>query len=153
MRSATFPYSSRRLFRFSYAFGAPVEAVPIAMDDDALTATIQAASRLPWFKIEGLAVDRTATKVLFGALVDGLRAMGGNLILQALFVRGTVDNSTEEEVADWVRLVKDIHPRSVQIYTLDRGPADRGLTPVPEDRLRAIASALVREGLEAYAFI
>jgi hypothetical protein len=58
--------SYRRLFRFSYALGAPVEAVPIAMDDDALTATIQAASGLPWFKIEGIAVDRTATKVLFG---------------------------------------------------------------------------------------
>lgn len=99
------------------------------------------------------ALNGPAKEVDFGALLGGLRTMGGNFILQALFVRGTVDNSTDEEVADWVRLVKDIHPRSIQIYTLDRGPADRGLTPVPGDRLRAIASALGREGLEAYAFV
>jgi hypothetical protein len=56
----------RRLLRFSYAPGAPAEATPVAVNDGALTAAIQAASGLPWFKVEGLAVDRTGTKVLFG---------------------------------------------------------------------------------------
>ena len=58
--------SFRRLLRFSYAPAAPVEAVPVAVDDAALGAAIRAASGLPWFKIEALAVDRTGTKVLFG---------------------------------------------------------------------------------------
>jgi hypothetical protein len=58
--------SFRRLLRFSYTPAAPVEAVPVAVDDTALGAAIRAASGLPWFKIEALAVDRTGTKVLFG---------------------------------------------------------------------------------------
>ena len=58
--------SFRRLLRFSYAPAAPVEAVPVAVDDAALGAAIRAASGLPWFKIEALAVDRTGAKVLFG---------------------------------------------------------------------------------------
>jgi hypothetical protein len=58
--------SYRRLLRFSYDPAAPVDAVPIALNDGALTAAIQAASGLPWFKIEALAVDRTGTKVLLG---------------------------------------------------------------------------------------
>jgi hypothetical protein len=56
----------RRLLRFSYRRAAPVEAVPVAVDDDALSRAIRAASGLPWFKVEGLAVDRTGTKILFG---------------------------------------------------------------------------------------
>jgi hypothetical protein len=59
--------SFRRLLRFSYTPGAPPEAVPVAVNDAALAATIRAASGLPWFKIEALAVDPTGTKVFFGA--------------------------------------------------------------------------------------
>jgi hypothetical protein len=58
--------SFRRVLRFSYRRAAPVEAAPVAVDDAALSAAIRAASGLPWFKIEGVAVDRTGTKVLFG---------------------------------------------------------------------------------------
>lgn len=99
------------------------------------------------------ALNGPAKGVVFSDIVQGLRAMAGEFILQALFVSGRVDNSTDGEVADWVRLVTDIHPRSVQVYTLDRGPADRGLAPVPAERLRAIALALRSAGLDAYAFI
>jgi hypothetical protein len=58
--------SYRRLLRFSYAPDAPVDAAPVAVDDEALSGAIRAASGLPWFKIEGIAVDRTGTKVFFG---------------------------------------------------------------------------------------
>ncbi len=58
--------SFRRLLRFSYAPAAPVEAVPLAVDDAALDAAVRAASGLPWFKIEALAVDPTGTRLLLG---------------------------------------------------------------------------------------
>jgi wyosine [tRNA(Phe)-imidazoG37] synthetase (radical SAM superfamily) len=99
------------------------------------------------------ALNGPAAGVSFREVVDGLREMEGRFILQALFVRGKVDNSTEEEIEQWVHLVRELHPRSVQIYTLDRGPADRALRPLPAARLRAIASALRSAGLEAYAFV
>jgi hypothetical protein len=58
--------SFRRLLRFSYDPAAPAEARPLAVADAALTAAVRAATGLPWFKIEALAVNRTGTKVLFG---------------------------------------------------------------------------------------
>jgi hypothetical protein len=57
--------SFRRLLRFSYAPAAPVEARPLAVSDD-LDSAVRAATGLPWFKIEALAIDRSGTKVLFG---------------------------------------------------------------------------------------
>jgi hypothetical protein len=61
----------RRVLRFSYRPGAAVEARPVAVDDAALTAAIQGATGLPWFKIEGVAVDRAGTTVLFGVRCVG----------------------------------------------------------------------------------
>jgi hypothetical protein len=55
-----------RLLRFSFAPDGLADAVPLALDGDALAAAVRAASGLPWFKIEALAVDRTGEKVLFG---------------------------------------------------------------------------------------
>ncbi len=63
----------RRVLRFSYRPGAHVEAKPVAVDDAALTAAIQAATGLPWFKIEGIAVDRTGTRVFLGVRCVGER--------------------------------------------------------------------------------
>jgi hypothetical protein len=58
--------SFRRLLRFIYLPDAPADAVVVGVDDVALTAAVRKASGLPWFKVEGLAVDRTGTRVFFG---------------------------------------------------------------------------------------
>jgi len=63
--------SFRRLLRFHYGPAASVEAVPVALNDAALSTAIRAASGLPWFKIEGVAVDHTGTRVLFGVRCVG----------------------------------------------------------------------------------
>ncbi|MFQ6671914.1 MAG: radical SAM protein [Candidatus Tectimicrobiota bacterium] len=60
-------------------------------------------------------------------------------ILQSMFVQGRVDNTTDEVVAAWVAKVAEVRPIAVQLYTLDRIPADRNLAPVPRARLEAIA--------------
>ena len=58
--------SYRRLVRFRYTPGQPSEAQPVPLDDGALASAIRTASGLPWYKIEGLAVDRTGTQLFFG---------------------------------------------------------------------------------------
>lgn len=60
-------------------------------------------------------------------------------VLQSMFVEGRVDNTSDDVVARWISRVGQINPLSVQVYTLDRIPADRGLIPVDRERLRSIA--------------
>jgi hypothetical protein len=58
--------SYRRLLRFAYMPGTSAVASPVAVDEASLADTIVAASGLPWFKIEALAVDGTGRKLLLG---------------------------------------------------------------------------------------
>lgn len=93
-----------------------------------------------------------AALVHFDRVLGGLREMGRRAVLQALFVTGPIDNSRPEEVEVWLEAVREIGPRSIQIYTLDRGPADASLLPVPAARLNEIARQVREAGMEAEVF-
>jgi len=65
------------------------------------------------------------------------------VIVQTFFVRGVVDNTSDAEIEKWIERVVRIHPLSVQIYSLDRKPAEAGLVAVPRRDLERIAARLV----------
>ena len=78
----------------------------------------------------------------FGAMVDGLRTLPG-IVLQSMFIRGRHDNTGEPHIRAWIEAVGSIRPRSVQVYTVDRGTAADGITEVPRDALQEIADRLI----------
>lgn len=76
-----------------------------------------------------------------------------DIILQSMFIQGTCDNTREDQVSRWVDVVGDIKPLSVQVYTVDRAPADAGIMKVPLERLEAIAALLTqRTGIPAEVY-
>lgn len=77
-----------------------------------------------------------------GEIIAGLKRLQ-NLTLQSLFVQGRITNSDPDSVHEWVEMVKVIQPELVQVYTLDRVPAERRLCKVNRATLEWIAS-LVR---------
>ena len=77
-----------------------------------------------------------------GEIMAGLKRLK-NLTLQSLFVQGRVTNSDPDSVHDWVDMIKVIQPELVQVYSLDRVPAERRLCKVSRASLEWIAS-LVR---------
>ena len=84
--------------------------------------------------------------------VELLKAFEGNLILQTMFLRGEylgkrVDNTTEEEVAAWLKLVEEIRPKQVMVYSLDRDTPCQTLEKVEKDELREIASRVEALGI------
>jgi wyosine [tRNA(Phe)-imidazoG37] synthetase (radical SAM superfamily) len=66
------------------------------------------------------------------------------LILEARFVRGGPDNSTDSEVKAWIKRVVEIAPREVQIMTIRGTPAKKtgGPRPVTATRLEQISAQL-----------
>lgn len=85
-------------------------------------------------------------------VVEQLCGFGGNLIVQTMFLRGEcdgvrVDNTTEEEVSAWLRLVERIRPRQVMIYSLDRDTPCRTLEKVSKEELTRIAARVEALGI------
>ena len=84
--------------------------------------------------------------------VELLKAFDGNLILQTMFLRGEylgqrVDNATEEEVSAWLKLVEEIKPKQVMVYSLDRDTPCQTLEKVEKEELREIAARVEALGI------
>ena len=86
-------------------------------------------------------------------IVDQMKTFEGNMILQTMFLRGEykgqkIDNTSEEEVAAWLKLVEEIRPRQVMVYSLDRDTPCQTLVKVEKDDLRKIAVRVEALGIE-----
>lgn len=99
-------------------------------------------------------VDQPNSRLFtFDKLLEGLKRFNGNLIIQTMFLQGehngeTVDNTTEEEVAGWLDALKEIGPKQVMIYTLDRETPVKGLKKASKETMEAIAGRARREGFD-----
>lgn len=84
--------------------------------------------------------------------VELLKAFEGKLIVQTMFLRGEylskrVDNTTDEEVEAWLKLVEEIKPKQVMVYSLDRDTPCQTLEKVEKDELRKIAERVEALGI------
>lgn len=86
-------------------------------------------------------------------LINELKKFEGNLIIQTMFLRGevdgqSIDNTTENEVNSWIAALKEIGPRQVMIYSLDRDTPVDTLRKVAVDELNRIADRARAAGFE-----
>lgn len=94
-------------------------------------------------------------------VVDGLKSfplVGGTdghrqLIVQTMFVRGdhnghTIDNTTPAEVAAWCELMREVRPRQIMVYSLDRPTPEQRLTAVSKVEMEQFVAPLVAEGFD-----
>lgn len=77
----------------------------------------------------------------------------GNLIIQTMFLRGEVngepvDNMTEEEIAGWLDALREIRPKQVMIYTIDRETPLKGLRKASPEDLDGIARRAREAGFD-----
>ncbi len=101
-------------------------------------------------------VDRPLGHYSIRDIVEGMKAFGGHVIVQTMFLSGTtgdksVDNTGEEFVAPWLEAVKYIEPEAVMIYTIDRETPDKGLAKASKEVLDAIRDRVVAMGIPCTA--
>ena len=82
--------------------------------------------------------------------VERMKAFKGKLIIQTLFSKGqyngeSFDNTTETEVSAWIELMREIGPKSVMVYTIDRETAVSGLVKISIKELQSIAEKLTKQ--------
>lgn len=85
--------------------------------------------------------------------VELMKLFEGKMIVQTMFLRGSynglvVDNTTEREVAAWLELIREIAPKRVMVYTIDRDTPAPDLEKVSVEELRRIAERVEALGIE-----
>lgn len=84
--------------------------------------------------------------------VELLKLFEGRLIIQTMFLRGEylgqkIDNTSPEEVEAWLRLIDEIRPRQVMVYSLDRDTPCRTIERIDVAQLRSIAARVEQLGI------
>ena len=86
-------------------------------------------------------------------VVEQLRSFGGNFILQTMFLRSPLfDSSAPEVLRGWMDIVMDLRPRSVMVYTIDRPTPASGLEAFSEAEMLALVRPLLDAGLEVNVY-
>ena len=97
-------------------------------------------------------VDRPTGHYDVAKIIECMKAFKGNLIVQTLFMKGTfegenVDNTTDDYVLAWLEAVKEIAPRQVMIYTIDRETPAPDLLKATHEELDRIGEMVRRAGI------
>ena len=98
-------------------------------------------------------MDCPASHFKLADVVKNLKSFNSQVIIQTMFLRGTykgeiIDNSTKEEITAWLKLIADIKPSQVMIYTIDRDTPAAGLEKLKIDELHQIADQVRALGLQ-----
>ena len=97
-------------------------------------------------------VDRPTGHYNVKEVIECMKAFKGNLIVQTLFMKGTfqgesVDNTTDDYVLPWLEVVKEIAPRQVMIYTIDRETPAKELEKATHEELDRIGELVRQSGI------
>lgn len=101
-------------------------------------------------------LDRPTGRYDIREIIGCMKAFEGKAIIQTMFLKGNVNgvdvnNTTDEYVMPWIETVKEIAPREVMIYTIDRETPQEGLLKATHEELDRIVAMLEKEGIKASA--
>lgn len=102
-------------------------------------------------------IDQPERGVALWKIVERMKAFGGNLYVQTLFLRGEVegnriDNTTDEELELMIGHYRAVHPVFVMVYSIDREPPYATLETVGRPELERIAERIRAAGIDAECY-
>ena len=101
-------------------------------------------------------LDRPTGRYNLNEIIGRMKAFNGKAIIQTMFLKGEVDgvdvnNTGNDFVLPWIEVVKEIAPREVMIYTIDRETPQQDLSKATHEELDKIVALLEKEGIKASA--
>lgn len=101
-------------------------------------------------------VDRPNGHYSVDKIIEGMKSFKGNCIIQTMFMKGSylgkeMDNTSDKYVLPWLKVVKEIAPRQVMIYTIDRETPDHDLRKATHEELNRIVALVKEAGIPASA--
>ena len=90
-------------------------------------------------------VNRPVGKYSVSAVVESLKRFEGNFVLQTMFLKAPSFWSGEW-VSAWMDIVREVKPREIMVYTIDRETPMKGLQKYTVEEMRALVQPLIDQG-------
>ncbi len=82
-------------------------------------------------------------------VVGDLKKFGGDFVLQTMFLKSDVfDSSSPEVLEGWKDIVRELRPREIMVYTIDRETPMKGLKKFTVEEMAELVKPLVEEGFK-----
>jgi wyosine [tRNA(Phe)-imidazoG37] synthetase (radical SAM superfamily) len=82
-------------------------------------------------------------------IVEALKAFDGEFILQTMFLRSKEFDTTEQKALDaWMNIVRELRPREIMVYTIDRETPDKSLEKYTVEEMTDLVQPLLDEGFK-----
>ena len=80
-------------------------------------------------------------------VVEALKQFNGDFVIQTMFLRSKdFDSSSLEVLNGWMDIVRQLRPREVMAYTIDRPTPEVGLQKFTVEEMRTLLDPLIKEG-------
>ncbi len=99
------------------------------------------------------AINKPLGNLTIEKLKANLMQFKGNCIIQTIFLKGSVngimvDNTTDEEIDAYIENIRQINPRKVMLYPIDRATPEESLEKVDYETLKIIAKKINSLGVK-----
>ena len=99
-------------------------------------------------------INRPAPGYSVARTVEALKRFEGDFILQTMFLRYPIgstgnlvfDSGAPEVLGPWMDIVRQLRPRQIQVYTIDRPTPAEGLEKYTVEEMKALVAPLLDEG-------
>ncbi len=92
-------------------------------------------------------INRPAPGYSLQRVIGALRGFNGDFILQTMFLRSPGFDSSSPEVLDgWKAIVRDLHPREIMVYTINRPTPEKDLVKFSMEEMSVLVRDLIDEG-------
>lgn len=94
-------------------------------------------------------INKPVGRYRLSEIIEALKGFEGNFILQTMFLRSQDFSTTRKEALDaWMDIVRELRPREIMVYTIDRETPDKSLGKYTVDEMTAFVQPLLDEGFK-----
>lgn len=80
-------------------------------------------------------------------VVEKMRTFNGDFVLQTMFLKSDAFDAQKNGALErWIEIVRELKPREVMVYTIDRETPDKSLQKCSVEQMREYVSPLLEEG-------
>ena len=94
-------------------------------------------------------INKPVGRYRLSEIIEALKGFEGNFILQTMFLRSQDFSTTHKEALyAWMDIVRELRPREIMVYTIDRETPDKSLGKYTVDEMTAFVQPLLDEGFK-----